>query len=132
MLLIRLNKNSLKKTNSERKELLKLKRQQEVIYKLSNSIPLSRMNADTRKTREEAKSKLDELSKKVNDSKAKFDAAVTEVKKKSSEMKSARKDLKDKKDKLDNVKSIRVAKEDKAKNQLKKENLKYKAENCKG
>jgi hypothetical protein len=120
----------IKKTNSERKELLKLKRQQEVIYKLSNSIPLSRMNADTRKTREEAKSKLDELSKKVNDSKAKFDAAVTEVKKKSSEMKSARKDLKDKKDKLDNVKSIRVAKEDKAKTNL-KENLKYKAETAK-
>ena len=120
----------IKKTNSERKELLKQRRQQEVIYKLSNSIPLSRMNADTRKTREEAKSKLDELSKKVNDSKAKFDAAVTEVKKKSSEMKSARKDLKDKKDKLDNVKSIRVAKEDKAKTNL-KENLKYKAETAK-
>ncbi len=120
----------IKKVNNEKKELLKQKRQQEVIYKLSNSIPLAKANADTRKTREESKKKLDEITKKFNESNSKFDLAVKDVKEKSKTMKAARQELKSQKDKLENVKNVRVGKEAKAKTSL-AEYAKYQAQSAK-
>lgn len=120
----------IKKVNNERKELLKQKRQQELINKLASSIPLAKANADTRKTREESKKKLDEITKKFNESNSKFDAAVKDVKEKSKTMKAARQELKTKKDKLENIKNVRIAKEEKAKSSL-KEYAKSQAESAK-